>query len=249
MSQPCPHLRFLVRGSLLLTAMLTLWWFALQSPLLFALRVAEEAANRMLPRFGAASRITLNDSGDWNFLVPASGIRQGAAGSVRVNSVEFTIPRNDVVLFTVSLPFFWALMLAAPDAQKHLYAVLRGTGLLAIVEVLLLLRHIENVTRSILAQWHLEHTSLWREFASYLITNVLPFLVPLVMTVCLQPALRSLVFPSRGTYIRRTLCACKRGDSRFPESDVRVIPDRSPMAHENALQCFRSATLPHTTVN
>ena len=39
-----PQFRFLLRGSLLLAAMLTLWWLILLGPSLFLLRIAAEIA-------------------------------------------------------------------------------------------------------------------------------------------------------------------------------------------------------------
>jgi hypothetical protein len=194
-SQPKPHARFLARGSLLLTAVLAFWWLALQLPMLAMLRVAGEAAIVLMPGSAPTSGITLDSSGDWNFRVPVNEIHQEPTGPVQVNSVEFTMPRHDVVLFTFSLPFFWALMLASPGASRHLSAFLWGTVLLGVVEVLLLLGNIGINVRAILAEWHPGGTPWFRELGSYLITSVLPFFAPLAAAVWLHPELRALVFP------------------------------------------------------
>ncbi|HTS61876.1 MAG TPA: exosortase H-associated membrane protein [Candidatus Acidoferrales bacterium] len=195
MPRPERYVRFLVRGSLLLTGVLALWWFALQPPMLFALRVAGEAAISLLPGSTGASAITLDESGDWNFRMPADEVHREAGGPVQVNSVEFTMPRRDVALFTFSVPLFWALMLASPGVRRHLNAMLWGTVLLAGVEVLLLLAHLGINRQAILAAWHPGASAWWRELASYLITSVMPFFAPLCAAVWLQPELRALIFP------------------------------------------------------
>lgn len=192
MSPRSAHLRFLLRGSLLLTGILALWWLALQPPLLFLLRVSEETVMSLLPGAGPARAIAVDAAGDWNFRVPVDDTRLEAGSLVRVDSVEFTIPRHDVLLFTFSLPLFWALMLAAPDVRSHLAALLWGTGALAAFEVLLLLGFVEINARGMVG-W----SGRWLELATYLATSVLPFFAPLAAALALHRDLRALIFPSR----------------------------------------------------
>src|SRR5580658_4080181 len=109
-----PQARFVLQGSALLIGMLTLWWFALQPPMLFLLRISESVTLRLLSP-GSGEPIVVDSSGDWNFRVPV----QDSQGSVpvRLRAIEFTIPRADVVLFTFSVPVFWAIALAAPGVR------------------------------------------------------------------------------------------------------------------------------------
>jgi hypothetical protein len=61
---------FLLRGSLLLVAFLTLWWLALRSPMLFLLRVSAEVPLRLLA--GSAASLTVDPAGDWAFRLPVA---------------------------------------------------------------------------------------------------------------------------------------------------------------------------------
>ena len=55
-----PQTRFLLRGSVLLVGLLSLWWFLLLSPMLYLLKGAA----------GAFLLIQENPSGDWTLRVP-----------------------------------------------------------------------------------------------------------------------------------------------------------------------------------
>ncbi|HLH41043.1 MAG TPA: hypothetical protein VKX39_17970 [Bryobacteraceae bacterium] len=180
-------------------AMLAFWWLALRPPLLFLLRGVEPFA-LMLASGGGAS-IAVEDSGDWSFRVPVEDVHQQDGKLVKVHSVEFTIPLEDVTLFTFSWPVFWAVMMAAPDLKANGRALLAGTAILAVVEPILLLMFVQIDTRAVLAQWHPENKTglaAWlREYGTYLNNNVMPFLAPIALAVALHPGLRSLIAGSK----------------------------------------------------
>src|ERR1700680_1297479 len=131
MFTPEPQVRFLLRGSALLIAMLALWWLALRSPMLFLLRLSESAALRLLPNADSTEPIAVDSSGDWNFRMPVEDTRRETIrknGPVKFQTVEFTIPRPDVVLFTFSLPVYWAMVLAVPMGRSGIRALIWGTA-------------------------------------------------------------------------------------------------------------------------
>src|ERR1700722_10259439 len=156
-----PPARFVLRGSVLLIGMLTLWWFALQPPMLFLLRISESVTLRLLSP-SSGEPIVVDASGDWNFRVhvqdnPVQDTPvQNTQGSVpvRFRAIEFTIPRADVVLFTFSVPVFWAIVLAAPGARSAIRVLLWGTVLIGLVELFSLLALVEITAYTFVAQGH-----------------------------------------------------------------------------------------------
>jgi hypothetical protein len=204
-----PQVRFLLRSSALLTGMLALWWFALQPPMLFLLRVSESVALRLLSSSGSAEPIAEDPSGDWNFRVPvedtqsemtgaANPVAGSGTGPVKFRAIEFTIPQADVVLFTFSLPVYWAIILAVPGARPSFRALLWGTVVISSVEVLSLMALVEITAYAVVAQWHPPAGALaaWsREAGTNLVVGVIPFAAPVLTAVALHPGLRAQIFP------------------------------------------------------
>lgn len=175
-------------------ALLTLWWLALRPPLLYVLRICEE--NTLSLIHGQTSQIAVADSGDWALRVPVEDVHEEEGKLVRVHSIDFTIPVDDVALFTFSWPVFWALAVAAPDFKANWRALLIGTAALGVIEPLLLLIFIEIDTRTVLTQWHPADKAgmaAWlREYGTYVNNNVMPFFAPIALAVAIHPGLRSL---------------------------------------------------------
>jgi hypothetical protein len=181
-----PQLRFLLRSSLLLIGILALWWFGLRTPLLFGLQILEEAAT--------PAAISVNDSGDWDFRIPVNDIHPEASGLVRVNHIEFTMPRADVTLFTFSLPFFWAIMLSPPFNRSQIHGLIWGSLAMIAIEVLLLFAAVEINTQGMIAHWHPQGDAWakwWRQFASYMVTGVIPFFAPVFLAIAFSRELRT----------------------------------------------------------
>lgn len=183
--------QFLLRASLLLPAVLLVWWFVLQSPMLVLLRPSEETILRFAGS-RAANPIVEEDSGEWTFRVPIEGIADGA----RINSIDFTMPRADVILFTFSAPFFWAILLAVSHKRFGGRALLWGTLAIGIAEVLLLFAFLKISAYGELAQFHPATASLkWlSDLSIYLIVNVIPFVLPISTALAVCPELRTKLF-------------------------------------------------------
>lgn len=190
--------RFLLRGSLLVTGMLTLWWLALQTPLLAVLRLSEDLTLRLV-HSGSANPISVEASGDWTFWVPVEPSQPSpAAYPAGINSIEFSMSRSDLVLFTFSLPMYCAIALAAPLARSSLRALISGAAIVTIIEILSMLGFIEITAHSVLLQMlsPTADTSRWpSHFANYLLTQVIPFAAPVLVAVASRRELRSCVIP------------------------------------------------------
>ena len=106
--------------------MLLFWWLALADMMLPMLRVAAEVCS-IVPGVGSIAPVSVERYGDWNFRVPVG--RESAV------NVEFTIPRADMIAFTFSIPVYWAIALAARVASRGIRPLLRGTAVMAIVEL------------------------------------------------------------------------------------------------------------------
>ena len=182
--------QFLLRGSLLLVGILSLWWLALQTPLLEFLRLSEEL---ML-------NIAVEPSGDWTFRVPVEDSAQNATAAypARIHSITFSMPRSDVVLFTFSLPVYWAIVIAALVRRSDLRGLIWGSALVVMIEVFSLLGFVEIAAHSVLAKMHPASNWLgaWpREFGNYLLMQVIPFVAPVLVAVMSHRELRAQVFP------------------------------------------------------
>ncbi len=186
-----PQTRFLLRGSALLVSLLALWWFALADPMFYLLKGA--AASFIL--------IQQNPSGDYTLRVPVETTLPASPQNPtpqKIHSIDFDMPRTDAAAFTFSLPVFWSLMLAAPGVRRNFRPLLLGTAVMSVVELVLLLifAHI--------TAWNAAHqiagvqdaAGKWiRAFGDYLATNVLPYIVPVIVALSLHSELRRQIFP------------------------------------------------------
>jgi hypothetical protein len=186
-----PQTRFLLRGSVLLVGLLSLWWFLLLPPMLSMLKGAA----------GAFLLIQENPSGDWTLRVPLEQTLPATPQqpvAQQVHSIDFDIPRSDVIAFTFSLPVFWAILLAAPGVRRNLRPLLVGTAVMAAVEVAMLLAFAEISARGTAAQLAggEDAAGKWaRQFGEYLLASVLPYATPFVVALSLHRGLAAEIFP------------------------------------------------------
>jgi hypothetical protein len=186
-----PQTRFLLRGSALLVGLLSLWWFLLLSPMLFLLKGAA----------GAFLLIQENPSGDWTLRVPLEKTLPATPQqpvAQQVHSIDFDMPRSDVIAFTFSLPVYWAIILAAPGVRRNLRPLLVGTAVMAAVELAMLLVFAGISARNTAAQLTGGEDAVgqWaRHFGEYLLANVLPYATPFVVALSLHRGLRAEIFP------------------------------------------------------
>ncbi len=186
-----PQTRFLLRGSALLVGLLSLWWFLLLSPMLYMLKDAA----------GVFLLIQENPSGDWTLRVPLEKTLPATPQqpvAQQVHSIEFDMPRSDLIAFTFSLPVYWAIILAAPGVRRNLGPLLVGTAVMAAVELAMLLVFAEISARNTAAQLGGGEDAVgkWaRQFGEYLLASVLPYATPFVVALSLHRGLRAAIFP------------------------------------------------------
>lgn len=225
-----PPGRFFLRASGLLILLLVIWWFFLLQPMLFLLHASAETCGGMV--FGADSHelVTVTASGDWSFRVPLDLVVRdlnGQPGAAQVHSIDFDIPRSDVIAFTFGLPVFWAIILAAPGIRRSLPPLLFGTLLMAILEIVLLLVFVEISARKValqLAQSQNGMAKWFLHFAEYLLVSIIPYLAPFVIALSVHRELRSQVL---GRPEDAALPAAKRANLRGnvrPSSKKRRTP-------------------------
>ena len=192
-----PQTRFLARASILLIAMLLFWWLALADMMLPVLRVAAEVCS-ILPGAGSIAPVSVERSGDWNFRVPVGDRPSGTGGGREpAGSLEFTIPRADMIAFTFSVPVYWAIALAARVASRGGRPLLRGTAVMAIVEILSLLVFVELTAHATAARLHptADTFATWlRDLGRYLLMTVIPYASPFLAAISLHAELRSEMF-------------------------------------------------------
>jgi hypothetical protein len=193
--------RFLLRGSALLIGLLTVWWFVLLDPMLSVLQGAGDIAAGLVLGSNSGEFMREDGSRNWTFrvpkkiIVPASRVMPMPQ---QINSIDFDVARTDVIGFTFSLPVFWAVVLAAPGWRRNVRPFLVGTGLIALVELILLLTFaatsahkaaaaILSIPMGAFETWLLS-------FSDYLTVSVVPYLAPIVVAFAVHHELRRDVF-------------------------------------------------------
>lgn len=196
-----PQTRFLLRGSALLIGMLSLWWFALLTPLLYGLEGAGAIAGGIVFGGRSGELIRENPDGSWTFHVPLEmTLEAGPARPVaqQLHSIDFDMPRTDVITFTFSLPVLWAILLAAPDLRRNLRPLAIGTALMAAAEIALLLVFAQIEAHKAARQFAGTEAGGFEQwvvsFADYLVVTVLPYALPFVIAFAVHRDLRWHVF-------------------------------------------------------
>ena len=192
--------RFLLRGSVLLAVLLTLWWLVLINPLQSLLQTAAEAGGALL--FSGRSKLTITEAanGDWTFDVPIEPIvRPARHGSVPrvLYSIGFDLARSEAGGFTFGMPVFWAVMLAAPNLRRNWRPLLVGTVVMAVLEVALLLISVKILAYKSLAQILHSHDPVggwFLNYSEYLAVNAIPYLLPFAVAITLHRELRERMF-------------------------------------------------------
>ena len=203
------HLRYLLRAMVWAGGMLALWWILLLGPLEEALRVSTEIVFRACLWADPPAEIALQPGGRWMIRVPVPAVvaRRDEiqrlfgrvspdAPLVKVRSLRLEIPGRDSTLFLVTMPFFWALILAGGRKARNWRALAKGTALLLPLAVLLMAF---DVARTFVVNTHLAIPA----FAEALLhtgdmaaLDVIPYLAPVALALALDDELRNAIFSS-----------------------------------------------------
>jgi hypothetical protein len=191
-----PQLRFLARVSVLFSAALALWWLVLLGPLLDWVRFSTAVLLDAAGAFQTETSVTIQTGGVWAIQAPVPGtsatMRNLGAG-VRFRSIRLEVPQWVPTLQTVSLPLYWALILAAPRSRGWWRALAIGTVLLLAIPPLSLLVYAAHVIKRNLYPQSAAALGALLDFADYVCGTALPYIAPVVMALALNREFRSMI--------------------------------------------------------
>lgn len=203
-----PHLRYLLRVLLLLAALLALWWTLLLGPLMATLRASTELVFRVCLPASPPARIEIQPNGDWHFQMPVPpaiarrdeiqrmfGRTSKDAPFVTVRSLKLEMPGGYPSLFTVAVPFFWAVVLAIRWTRRTARTLAAGTGILLVLAVILAVFEVVRVflvSTGLLPAGGL--ASALVRAGDFAALNVIPYLAPVVLALLLDRDLQSMIF-------------------------------------------------------
>ena len=203
-------LRFLLRALVLLALMLALWWLVLLNPLLAGLRLSAELTLRLLPGGSSVSHVTIGADGNWTFQVPAPaavvnqertqqmlGAAAAGSGRIKIRSIKVEGTARYPILFTVSLPLFWAILLAAPG-RPRLLRIACGTAVLAILALLSIAVYAVRLVGGYFQLTTEGFPGFLMDSAMYLAAGVVPYLGPVLVALSLDGELRGLILAGEG---------------------------------------------------
>jgi hypothetical protein len=165
----------------LLIAALLLWRLVFLAPLLELSRVVVEVSFSLLPGAGPAEVVSVDSKGDWT-------VRPSA-----ITSRETVVLRSGLQQFSVCLPIFWALTVAAGFSLQKLGRIL-GIGTLILMissQISVVLFLVCDVLSTVVSS----HAALSMiNMVHYCLGWVVPYASPLVQLIWLDRQLRELVF-------------------------------------------------------
>jgi len=198
-------LRFFLRALVLLALMLALWWLVLLNPLLAGLRLSAELTLRLLPGGSSVSHVTIGPDRNWTFQVPAPAaivnqektqqmLGAAGAGRIKIRSMKVEGAARFPVLFTVSFPLYWAILLAAPGRWRRLpLRMASGTVVLAAFALLSIAVYAIRLVGGYFQLTTEGLPGFLMDSAMYLAAGVVPYLGPVLVALWLDGELRGLV--------------------------------------------------------
>ena len=197
--------RFLLRALAFLALMLTLWWLVLLDPLLAGLRLSTELTLRLLPGGSSVSHVTIGPGRNWTFQVPAPaavvnqektqqmlGAAAAGSGPIKIRSIKVEGAARYPILFTVSLPLYWAILLAAPG-RRRLLRMASGTVVLAAFSLLSIAVYAIRLVGGYFQLTTAGLSGFLTDSAMYLAVGVVPYLGPVLIALSLDGELRGLI--------------------------------------------------------
>jgi hypothetical protein len=208
-----PQLRFLARVLVLFAAALALWWLVLVGPLLQWVRLSTAVLLDAAGGFRMETAVIIQGGGVWMIQAPVPAAPTTNLGrGVRFRSLKLPVAQWIPTLQTVSLPLFWALILAAPPARGWWRALALGSVVLLLFPPLSLLVYSAHVVQRTLYPNSLLRGLL--DFADYVCGTALPYIAPVVVALAVNRELRAKILgateygtaagPSRRKVLNRT---------------------------------------------
>lgn len=188
-----------------LALMLALWWMVLLNPLLAGLRFSAELTLRLLPGGRSVSHVSIGPGRNWTFQVPAPaavlnqertqqmlGAAAAGSGPIKIRSMKVEGAGRYPILFTVSLPLYWAILLAAPG-RPRLWRMASGTAVLAILALLSIAVYAVRLVGGYFQLTTEGFPGFLMDSAMYLAAGVVPYLGPVLVALSLDGELRGLI--------------------------------------------------------
>jgi len=186
--------------------MLALWWLVLLNPLLAGLRLSAELTLRLLPGGSSVSHVTIGPDRNWTFQVPAPaavvnqertqqmlGAAAAGSGRIKIRSMKVEGAGRYPILFTVSLPLYWAILLAAPGRRRLLLRMSCGTAVLAAFALLSIAAYAVRLVGGYFQLTTEGLPGFLTDSAMYLASGVVPYLGPVLVALSLDGELRGLI--------------------------------------------------------
>jgi hypothetical protein len=120
------------------------------------------------------------------------GAATAGSGRIKIRSMKVEGAGRYPILFTVSLPLYWAILLAAPG-RRRLLRMASGTAVLAAFALLSIAVY---AIRLVGGYFHLAMEGLpgfLMDSAMYFATGVVPYLGPVLVALSLDGELRGLI--------------------------------------------------------
>jgi hypothetical protein len=120
------------------------------------------------------------------------GAAAAGAGHIKIRSMKVEGTARYPILFTVSLPLFWAILLAAPG-RPRLWRMASGTAVLAILALLSIAVYAVRLVGGYFQLTTEGFPGFLMDSAMYLAAGVVPYLGPVLVALSLDGELRGLI--------------------------------------------------------
>jgi hypothetical protein len=191
-----PQFRFLTRFSGLFVAALALWWLVLVGPLREWVRLSTAVLLDAAGAFQSETSVAIQPDGTWMIQAPVPGTSaamRDLGARVRYRSIRLQVAQWIPTLQTVSLPLYWALLLAAGRTRGWWRALAGGTAvLLAIPPVSLLVYAAHVIQRNLYPHSAPKYAALL-DFADYVCGTALPYITPVLLALAMHRNLRATI--------------------------------------------------------
>jgi len=120
------------------------------------------------------------------------GAATAGSGRIKIRSMKVEASGKYPILFTVSLPLYWAILLAAPG-RRRLWRMASGTAVLATFALLSIAVY---AIRLVGGYFHLATEGLpgfLMDSTVYFATGVVPYLGPVLIALALNEELRGMI--------------------------------------------------------
>jgi hypothetical protein len=194
-----PQFRFLARALVLFIGLVGLWWFVLLSPMLEGLRITTGFLLRTLPGGDRGGNILVDANQNWVLRAPLPAAHDATG---RRRFVRLAIPPRVPNLFTLGLPLFWAVVLAAPGTRRLWRILAIGTTVLACIAPLALLVYLAQIIKSNLYPASANWAGRLIDLGAYLSATVIPYAAPVLLAVGLNRELRDLILTGQTVVAR-----------------------------------------------